>query len=93
METFSDRVVLQWNQRKYQHTTPLQASTNTPTIHTGSGHTIYSAFCTIAMRAQCIRYHLSESVLQVPDTPDRRCHQMEEYDEFGEETLLMKEDK
>ena len=92
METFSDRVVLRWNQRKYQRTIPLRTSTNTPTIHTGPGHTIYSAFCTIAMRAQRIRDCLSESVLQVPDSPERRRKQMEEYDELGEENLLMKEE-
>ncbi len=63
-----------------------------PTIHTGSRYSIYSASCTIAMRAQCLCDCLSENVLQVPDTPERRRQQMEEYDELGEENLLMKEE-
>ncbi len=44
------------------------------------------------MRAHRIRDRLSESVLQVPDTPERRRQQMEEYDELGEENLLIKEE-
>ena len=43
------------------------------------------------MRALRICDRLGESVLQILDSPERRRQQMEEYDELGEENLLLEE--